>query len=236
MTDTRSSAEQGRPPDAPANRQQSEADRERTAYHEAGHAVVGFFRREGGSPVGVTMHAADLAAYNGARPPDRHVAGFYARSATLPPVVRGRVDAVAVHATLAMMLGGLAADLVQAGRPLAPFASLRDATWLSGARGDLANAIALADRALVVERDDLMRAAMAEAAETSDPAEAIARRSYRAHLGAHVYPMLDAALADAHAIVTEHWPAVCRVARALLERGRLDGAEIAELIEGDADA
>ncbi len=192
----------------------SEEEKKLTAYHEAGHAIVGLY-----VPAGVPVHKATII-------PRGRALGMVK---FLPEGDRYSMKYKEFTSQLAVAMGGRVAEEITFGKE----------NITSGATGDIQQATKMA-KAMVTQMgysDELGMVAYGDNQEevflgmsmgrSQSLSEATAQK-----IDAEVKRLVDEGYADAKKILTEHHEEFVQVAEALLEFETLTGEEIRDLIAG----
>ena len=192
----------------------SEEEKKLTAYHEAGHAIVGLY-----VPAGIPVHKATII-------PRGRALGMVK---FLPEGDRYSMKYKEFTSQLAVAMGGRVAEEITFGRE----------NITSGATGDIQQATKMA-KAMVTQMgysDELGMVAYGDNQEevflgmsmgrSQSVSEATAQK-----IDAEVKKLVDTGYQDAKKILTEHHDEFVAVAEALLEFETLTGEEIRDLIAG----
>jgi cell division protease FtsH len=192
----------------------SEEEKTLTAYHEAGHAIVGLT-----VPKGIPVHKATII-------PRGRALGMVK---FLPEGDRYSMKFIEYTSQLAVAMGGRVAEEIVFGKE----------NITSGASGDIQQATKLA-RAMVTQlgySDDLGTVAYGDNQEevflghsvsrTQNVSEATSQK-----IDSEVKRLIDQGYADARKILTKHRKQLELVAKALLEFETLTGDEIKNLLKG----
>jgi cell division protease FtsH len=192
----------------------SEEEKKLTAYHEAGHAIVGLY-----VPAGIPVHKATII-------PRGRALGMVK---FLPEGDRYSMKFKEFTSQLAVAMGGRVAEEITFGRE----------NVTSGATGDIQQATKMA-KAMVTQMgysDELGMVAYGDNQEevflgmsmgrSQSLSEATAQK-----IDAEVKRLVDEGYADAKRILTDHHDEFVAVAEALLEFETLTGEEIRDLIAG----
>jgi len=188
----------------------SEDERKVVAYHEAGHALVGW-----ALPCADPIHKVTII-------PRGRALGY---TQALPTEDRYLVHRSELYNQLAMLAGGRAAEELMFGDPT------------TGASNDLEKATQIA-RQMVVRHgmSDELGFVMFENSDEPFLGRSLARsKEYSddtaAEIDHEVRRVLDQSLADAHEILASNRPALDRMARALIEQETLDADAISEMFD-----
>ncbi|MGL5363646.1 MAG: ATP-dependent zinc metalloprotease FtsH [Bosea sp. (in: a-proteobacteria)] len=192
----------------------SEDEKKLTAYHEAGHAIVGLF-----VPAGIPVHKATII-------PRGRALGMVK---FLPEGDRYSMKYKEFTSQLAVAMGGRVAEEMTFGKD----------NITSGASGDIQQATKMA-RAMVTQlgySDELGTVAYADNQEEVFLGMSMGRQqttseSTAQKIDAAVKKLIDQGTTDARAILTKHKKEFVAVAEALLEFETLTGDEIKELMAG----
>ncbi|MGL5362908.1 MAG: ATP-dependent metallopeptidase FtsH/Yme1/Tma family protein, partial [Bosea sp. (in: a-proteobacteria)] len=193
----------------------SEDEKKLTAYHEAGHAIVGLF-----VPAGIPVHKATII-------PRGRALGMVK---FLPEGDRYSMKYKEFTSQLAVAMGGRVAEEMTFGKD----------NITSGASGDIQQATKMA-RAMVTQlgySDELGTVAYADNQEEVFLGMSMGRQqttseSTAQKIDAAVKKLIDQGTTDARAILTKHKKEFVAVAEALLEFETLTGDEIKELMAGN---
>ncbi len=192
----------------------SEEEKRLTAYHEAGHAIVGLF-----VPAGIPVHKATII-------PRGRALGMVK---FLPEGDRYSMKYIEYTSQLAVAMGGRVAEEITFGKE----------NVTSGAMGDIDQATRMA-RAMVTRMgfsDELGAVAYGENQEEVFLGMSVGRQqniseSTAQKIDSEVRRLVEQGYQDARRILTEHNAAFVQVAEALLEYETLSGDEIKDLIAG----
>jgi len=195
---------------AATSRIMTEPERQLTAYHEAGHAVVARFL-ERHDPV----HKITIVG--------RGRAGGYTRF--LPAEDRNYQTRSQFEASIASALGGHAAETLVFGE------------MSTGASNDLEHATALAQRMVTEYGMSARLGAMTLGSTEERAGYRGGARSYSEHtaqlVDREVRRLVDEAYARARQVIVEQRAALDRLAHALLKWETLQGAELERVFSGD---
>jgi cell division protease FtsH len=193
----------------------SEEEKKLTAYHEAGHAVVGLH-----VPVGIPVHKATII-------PRGRALGMVK---FLPEGDRYSMKYIEFTSQLAVAMGGRVAEEITFGKE----------NITSGASSDIQQATRLA-RAMVTQfgySEKLGTVAYGENSEEVFLGMSMGRQqniseSTAQTIDAEVKRLVDQGYADARKILTEHNEGFVRIAEALLEYETLTGEECKTILRGE---